>query len=467
MTLKNSLTIGLTGSFGSGCTITKDVLVAGKFKHGEKTIRFKGFSLSDFVKEEWLKQNWTSINPNKPLSSATRREREEALEKAKRFELQDIGNEIRRKRGNYGRLAGMAADKACKDVSGISGEIGLVFDGIRNTAEIRVFRERFPEFFLIAVDCERTIRWNRIKQFYFRRHQTEEDFDKDDERDRGEEVPYGQQVELCVDEADIMIKNEDDYPEQDSGEKKSRKKMLQEKIAPFIDMFSGSAPRTPDPDEFFMGLAYTASLNSKCFKRQVGAIVVDAKENVLSVGYNENLQPLQPCVKNEGEVKCRRDVYKRDLLGKLEREKTAKCPGCGRPFRWSPDFRCKNKNKGKVCNYKLDHYFMPDKALSQCTALHAEARALRALRGGEQREGCVLYTTASPCRLCAVDIANARIKEVVYSEAYTDKDAMEFLTKRGVNIRKFHGVKANAYFKLFSSWRKEEEKRILRKLENL
>lgn len=143
-------------------------------------------------------------------------------------------------------------------------------------------------------------------------------------------------------------------------------------------------------------------------------------------------------------------------------DKTALCPECKKPLNYSFDFKCKTKN----CNRKLDACFIPDKALSRCTALHAEARALRALRRGELREGSVLYTTASPCLLCAVDIANAGIKEVVYSETYTDTAAMEFLKKEKVDTRKFQGVKAQAYFKLFSSWRREKEKEIKERVES-
>ena len=83
-----------------------------------------------------------------------------------------------------------------------------------------------------------------------------------------------------------MIKNEDEYPEKSTTDKKSRKDMLLERITQFINLLPGSELRTPDSDELFMGLAYTASLNSKCFKRQVGAFIIDSKENVLSVGYN-------------------------------------------------------------------------------------------------------------------------------------------------------------------------------------
>jgi dCMP deaminase len=441
---KYSLVIGLTGSFGSGCSSLMDVLVTKGFEHRGKVLKFIGFSLSYFVKEKWLELNFAKLNSGKELKNATEPERKDTLKKTKRYELQDIGNAMRKENDTYDKLAKLAIDKAKNDTSGIEGELCLVFGSIRNTAEVKALKEQFSNFYLIAVDCEKIQRWSRIRDAYERNGQSEADFDKDDERDRGEDAPYGQQVELCVDEADIMIKNDDVY-----AEAAQRTMQLQEKIYPFITLLSGSETRTPEPDEFFMSMAYTASLKSKCFKRQVGAVVVDGNKNLLSVGYNENLSPHKPCVDDPGD--CPRDIHKREYFQKLRDDKTALCPQCKNSIEFSIDFKCEK------CNRKLDAYFVPDKALSRCIALHAEARALRALRGGKLDKRAVIYTTSSPCLLCAVDIANTGIKEVVYSEAYTDTKAMEFLKKEKIVTRKFEGVKANAYFKIFGNWRREKE----------
>lgn len=311
MPLKDALTIGLTGSFGSGCSSLKDVLVASKFKQNDNVIKFYGFSLSYFVKGKWLDQNWDRFNTSKPLSNATEAEREEVLKKAKRFELQDIGNEMRKKRRSYDKLAKLAIEKAYDETDFVARKTALVFCSIRNTAELKALKEKFPNFFLIAVDCEKAQRWSRIRDVYERNGQNEKDFENDDGRDRGEDAPYGQQVELRVDEADIMIKNDDPYPE-----RASRMSMLQEKIKDYIELISGTKSRTPRPDEFFMSMAYTASINSKCFKRQVGAVVVDADKNVLSVGYNKNLLPHEPCVDNPGD--CQRYLQAR-VFPEIER----------------------------------------------------------------------------------------------------------------------------------------------------
>lgn len=456
---KDAPVIGLTGSFGSGCSSLREVLEASKFEGKEKGFTFKGFSLSLFVKQKWLEQNWGKFNPNKPLASATEQECNDTLKKARRYELQVVGDIIRENQG-HDKLAKLAIEKAAKETSNIAEEISLVFDNIRNTGEIKALRENFPNFYLIAVDCPKEERWRRVRDIYENHGQTETDFEKDDERDRGEDTPYGQQVELCIDDADIMMKNDENY-----SEKGFRMMKMEEKVRNHIDVLSGNKLRIPEDDEFFMSLAYTASLNSRCFKRQVGAVIVDKEKNVLSVGYNENVQPHQPCVNDPGD--CQRDIYKRGYFQKLADEKTAVCPKCRKTLNYSLEFKCRNKlDEYSNCNYKLDEYFIPDKALSRCTALHAEARALRTLRGGELRKGSILYTTASPCLTCSVEIINVGIKKVVFSEAYTDTKAMDFLKKEGVDTRKFEGVKTHAYFKVFSSWRREKEKEIKERVES-
>jgi len=450
--LKEACVIGLTGSFGSGCTTMIEVLKNSECEHGGKRFRYKAVSLSGPVKERWLQENWSKIRSDKPLTEATDEERNEALKKAKRSVLQDIGNAIREKEG-LDRLAQLAVQRAEAEYGNIEDNVSLIFNSIRNTAEIKRLKEEFPNFCVIAVDCPRDVRWRRVRPFYESQGLTEANFEEDDKRDKGEDTPHGQQVELCIDEADIMIKNADDFPE-----KAFRMMKIEEKARNYIELVSGETLRSPRRDEFFMSLAYTASLNSRCFKRQVGAAIVDAEGNLLTIGYNENLPPHEPCPDDPGD--CPRDIYKREYFRKLKEDKTATCPKCKEALDYSLEFKCQK------CGFDLDAYFIPDKALSRCTALHAEARAIRALRNGELHKGSAIYTTASPCLTCAVEIVNAGLKEVVYSEAYTDTKAMEFMKKEGIETKKFEGVKANAFFRVFSSWRGEKEREIKERIKN-
>jgi dephospho-CoA kinase len=211
---KNStIIIGLTGSFGSGCSTLAKAL---------EELGFKRFSLSKIVKEEWQNKN-----KNKNIDSAPR------------FELQNIGNNLRKRYG-YDFLAKEISNRANQTVKGKK-EKRVVFDSIRNTDEIRWLRDNNPNFYLIAVDCSRSIRWERIKQKkYYENGLTESDFEEDDERDKnqedpfGQQVKFGQQVQLCVYEADIIINNNDNYPNEKAAIKKLKdkiNKLLLERIS--------------------------------------------------------------------------------------------------------------------------------------------------------------------------------------------------------------------------------------------
>jgi dCMP deaminase len=71
-----------------------------------------------------------------------------------------------------------------------------------------------------------------------------------------------------------------------------------------------------------------------------------------------------------------------------------------------------------------------------CRGLHGEQNSfLQAALYGTSLKDAVLYSTTSPCIICAKMIINAGIKEVVTTEFYPDKMAREFLRQAGVRVR--------------------------------
>lgn len=67
-------------------------------------------------------------------------------------------------------------------------------------------------------------------------------------------------------------------------------------------------------------------------------------------------------------------------------------------------------------------------------AVHAEMNAIAfAARYGISVEGCVLYTTLSPCKPCAQLIINAGINCVIYANLHRDKSGLVLLEQAGVN----------------------------------
>lgn len=387
--------IGLTGSFGSGCTTISNVLQ----ERGFETI-----SLSLFLKKE-------AEEKGRDLSTLERKE-------IRRI-LQDIGNEKRKK--DKGALI-----KMCLDKINSNPDTNFVIESIKNPGEIEELK-KIPNTFVIATDTTFEVRVDRILEEEYEGDLTQ--FKEDDSREKDEGIDYGQQVQKCVDLADILINND--------GENTSpwEKKDFKERIGKYIDLIKNPGSRYPTDMELWINNAYSISLKSECLKRQVGAIIV--KEGYLvASGYNNVLEGDRSC-KIEYTGKCYRDI---------NRAKVKYCSICKSEL--NEDLNCKNSG----CEYST---LKLDKILDKCRSLHAEENAiLQASRlGGLSLQKAVLYTTTYPCKLCANKIISVGIKEVVYVESYPDEDSVKFFARHSnqVKITKFAGVKAAAFYSLFKA----------------
>jgi deoxycytidylate deaminase len=419
---QDAVIIGLTGSFGSGCSTLANALA----KNG-----FIVVSLSKLVRDTW--------------------EEKAGGKEPSRGDLQDTGNSIRLEKGND-----FLAKSALATIeSSAEPESKLVFDSIRHPAEITELRNKSRNFFLVAVSATKEERWRRLRKSYEEKKLTSIVFDDDEERDQFEDMSYGQKVQLCVDNADVVLINEKPH-----RTKIKQEEELFEKLRPYIDLITGETVRSPTPKESFMAIAYAKALNSRCYKRQVGAVIVDDNGNILGMGCNENPTPLGSCDEEWGE--CYRDIYKKDILESL---KDVNCPKCGKPISQRlPNGKCE-------CGVNLDKYFIRDRAISRCTALHAEETAIMNA-GNNNLKGCTIYTTTFPCFKCAQRILNCGIKKVIYCEPYPDPDVAELFAHANekspsqpvIEAQNFEGVKAHAYFRVFSSWRPKWEDKINEKL---
>lgn len=421
------IVIGLTGPFGSGCSTLAKVL--------KKDYNFVVICLSDLVRLQWAYKNRMNF--------------EDAFT-APRRELQQVGNELRFNEGNY--IPAILAEWAYIILKSNNqhGTSRLVIDSIRNIGEVEYLRSVFPDFYLIALDCYGDDRWNRVQSIY---HGDYNSFKEDDGRDKNEEgLLYGQQVALCVDDADFIIRNDTEIGPVTNNAVGDK---LSWKVKSFINALTGQA-QAPTEQETFMSMAYCASLMSKCFKRQVGAIIVDTSHRVVSVGFNENPPPLNPC--NIEFSDCYREIHIQEVIQSIKY-----CPSCGMELN-----EIKYPYDCPKCSINIYRKVLHDRALSRCSALHAEERAI--IDAGKRNlKDCTLYVTAFPCFLCAHKILEVGIKHIWYSETYPDADGLMMFEKANriqqntVNLHNFEGVKARAFFRLFPRWRAAEEDRLTKK----
>ena len=297
-----------------------------------------------------------------------------------------------------------------------------------------------PHLFLNAVLCSKEERWRRLREDYLERGLDEGAFFDDDARDEIQEAEYGQQVALCVDEADLVLNN---------GEHQETELAAQSSLMERLEMYVGLVTRehsiAPSTDEIAIAIAYAQSRRSFCLKRQVGAVITDSDGNVVATGFNENPVTMHPCYI---EYKF---CHKESMMSGHLKDKA--CPGCEKilPELQEP-FRCPN------CDFNLKFEYFRDKGMQWCTALHAEERAFLN-SPGRDLQGSHLYTTTFPCFNCARQIAQAGIERVVYVEPYPQLDVLPFLRRNGVEVVPFEGVKARAFERLYASFRPAIEKR--------
>ncbi len=118
---------------------------------------------------------------------------------------QDEGNRLRKEFGGQ-----ILAQKALERFA--HSKAPLVIDGIRNMAEVE-YLENNTKFFLIGVDAPLDIRFGRSSKRNRDPQLGDYDlFKAEDARDQGLNEPEnGQQVGACIERADFMIINDEDY----------------------------------------------------------------------------------------------------------------------------------------------------------------------------------------------------------------------------------------------------------------
>jgi len=177
-------------------------------------------------------------------------------------------------------------------------------------------------------------------------------------------------------------------------------------------------------DIFMMETAMIWSKASYCDRRKVGAVI--ANENrIISIGYNGTLSGV--------ENNCE--------------EVIVKCEYCDKSVNVDTILKDIDKGEYSIKNYEVicecgkSHIYTKDelcsiKPVTSDLTMHAEQNALMfCSKRGISTDGCTIYITTSPCKVCSKLIAAAGIKEVVYLEEYKDTSGIEFLNRIKIPVR--------------------------------
>lgn len=385
--IMSRLIIGLTGAFGSGTSFLAEHF---------------------FVKEE----KFEKCSLSQALRKLFRDERGEEI--PSRHELQEFGN--KKRKSDSAVLARMVdTEIVCKDQ-----DKSYVIESIRNPAEIKYFREKYPEFILIGVFADYDVRWERVKTTY---ENSKDTFDADEQKDKGSFEPsYGQKISDCFFESDLILSNNESISCDSPNEAYF---LMMKKIKGYLMALNDPANSNPTLKETLMAAAYTSGRRSKCIKRKVGAIIADKYDRIISSGFNGVPYGLQECKPLYGH--CYRDLKREDVGRRIGKDLAI------------------DVNDDTVRTVKKNV-----KLLELCRALHGEESAILNLVGrGVDLENSTIYVTTYPCNLCANKIVQVGIKKVVYFEPYPVEEAKKIFKDAGVESEPFEGVTFRAFFKFF------------------
>lgn len=133
--------------------------------------------------------------------------------------------------------------------------------------------------------------------------------------------------------------------------------------------------------KYYLDIARLTATRSTCVRRSVGCVLVNAKRQVLSTGYNGLPKDFPHC--NEGQNQC---------------------SGA-------------NAESGTK--------------LEQCMAVHAEQNALLQCKDVDDIAAC--YVTTSPCIHCMKMLLNTECRVIFCSDVY-DREAVRLWTSRGRSV---------------------------------
>ncbi|WP_018604346.1 hypothetical protein [Uliginosibacterium gangwonense] len=510
--LKNDLiVIGLTGRTGSGCTtVAKEILLKEKFEELQYPHpTFPPQSLEDRkdqIISNWCKSNWTpfkqiqvahlicllSLNKkilateNPKISSLITDEFKEYYKNKILPNLcvyKDIRNNIKQKDPNkrqdtedfifkqlpviYEDIQRTLSTKRtatelfqqlgdCLRKSNTMGIPEFIFecinyfknqekhfaiDALRHPYEIRYLREKIASFFVFAITTPDPDRRERLTL----KNYTKDQIDNLDHKEYPDEKPgknaskedlfFSQNIRGSLEIADVYIANPKPLTP-------SPYENLTRQICRYIALIQHPGLITPTSTERCMQSAFSAKVNSGCLSRQVGAVVTDEFLSIKSVGWNDV---------PKGQVPCSMRNVKHLISGALNDGTFSKYE-LSNKFRQKLIYDLNEENlKGRNISFCFKHVY--DDGKIHTRSLHAEENAFLQIvkYGGQAIKGGSLFTTASPCELCAKKAYQLEIRKIYYIDPYPGISSTHILDA-GSNKPEmilFAGAIGRAYHVLF------------------
>lgn len=201
-----------------------------------------------------------------------------------------------------------------------------------------------------------------------------------------------------------------------------------------------------------MQIAFAAKANSGCISRQVGAAITDEFNSIKAVGWNDVPAGQVPCLLRRAtdleqsqdqeafsDYENKDTKFRTQLSTSYKRYTLVDVGGRSSAFCFKSEYNSITNEKNQV----------------HTRSLHAEENAFLQIvkQGGQGISGGKLYTTASPCELCAKKAFQLGIKNIFYIDPYPGISLTHIL-KSGTlasrpNIELYQGAVGTAYHKLY------------------
>jgi deoxycytidylate deaminase len=321
----------------------------------------------------------------------------------------------------------------------------IVIDAIRNPYEAIFLKQRHSEFYLVSINTENENRLAHLRNSHKISEQQIKELDKKEYPSKLEKFDryVSQNIQKCIEISDIHINN----PRTDNFGHNE----LRCQLAWYVSLMLHSGLVMPTSMESCMQIAYSVKKNSGCISRQVGAVVTDNTYAVKSVGWNNTAQGQVPCLLRNVE----------DLLYGFDEDAYSYYEKNDSKFRealnhkYIPILKLDNL-KGRnlpFCFKDVQNEVENEKNQVHTRSLHAEENAFLQISkfGGQALLGGVLFTTASPCELCAKKAYQLGISQVYYIDPYPGI-ATNHILKIGKNAPElilYRGAVGSAFDKLY------------------
>ena len=339
----------------------------------------------------------------------------------------------------------------------------VAIDTIRNPYEAKYFKDRYAAFYLVSINAPTHDRKKFLQDKYkftvdqiveIDRRESGKLLKKEDKcgecnqninssssHDKYDELIISN-VKRCIEISDIHIFN----PRNES----QNHNVLKAQLGWYLSLIKHPGLVTPTSLERVMQIAFTAKMNSGCISRQVGAVVTDSNYSIKSVGWNDVAKGQVPC--NLRSLEDLQNFSSDTTYSEYERN--------NEKFREQATLELhkiihlgKGGRNLSYCFKSIQNTVDGEKNQVHTRSLHAEENAFLQLAkyGGVGIEGGKLFTTASPCELCAKKAYQLGIKEIVFIDPYPGL-AIQHIISIGTNPPKliqFRGAVGKAYHQLY------------------